>query len=275
MNPNIHVWRNIPFTSAGQEILTADVYLPAAGTGHPAVLLIHGGAWKAGSKEMYSDWGVFLAENGYVAVSINYRLSAPGRPTWPGVMDDVREALSWMVSRASEWKMNPDRIGIIGDSCGAQLAVLLALEQPCGVDRIRTVVGVYGVYDVTKWWEYTQRSRDDDPVGRLFGAAPHECPEAYYQASPLQRLQEFSSNQLERTSLFLIWGDADQVVPPEQSEHFLWQLKRLGVKHKSLVIPEQGHFWFTILPGRDGGRLTDYPNRMIAPQLIEFLRSEC
>jgi acetyl esterase/lipase len=273
MNHRIHVTRDIIFGGTGREDLTADVYLPGAGRDHPVVLLIHGGAWKAGSKEMYTDWGAFLADNGYAAISINYRLSTPTTATWPGVLDDVRQALHWLAGKVDDWKIDLDRVALIGDSCGAQLAALIALEGYRNAS-IRAVVGVYGVYDLAKWWEYTQRSRNDDPVGALFGAAPDEMPEAYKLASPLQRLEEEVRNPLPHTSFFLIWGDADEVVPPDQSEQFVVQLKRLGIKERSLAIPGQGHFWFTILPGKEGGALLDYPNSIIAPQLIAFLQTE-
>src|SRR5262245_60298797 len=61
------------------EATTMDVFLPSTATGKsPAILMIHGGAWRAGSKEHYHDAAVRMARSGYVAAAINYRLVPDG-----------------------------------------------------------------------------------------------------------------------------------------------------------------------------------------------------
>lgn len=275
MNKAIRIERNIIFGRTDTEDLAADVYLPATGRDYPAVLLLHGGAWKIGSKEMYADWGPFLAEAGFVAIAVNYRLSASSYPTWPGVLDDVRLALDWFVRDADKWNINPQRVGVIGDSAGAHLAALLALDNVSRA-KICAVIGVYGVYDVKKFWEYTKKTRNDDPVGRLIGASPDEAPEEYRKASPFQLLKGVSSHSFINTSFFFIWGDSDEVVPPSYSEDFAASLQQAGISVKTLSIPGQGHFWFNIcpLPGIESGTVQDYPNTLVAPILLDFLKSK-
>lgn len=266
--------QDVVFAQADHEDLTADLYFPQNGKKLPVLLLIHGGAWQAGSKEMFMSWGPYLAQAGFFVMSINYRLSSPERSTWPGVFTDVQMALSWLVDNATQqWDIDIDRIGVVGESCGAQLATMLAIENQTRA-KIRTIVGVYGIYDVEEWWNYTNVTRNDDPVGNLFGAAPSEQPEAYRRSSPAVRMGEDMPNEFFDTRFFMVWGETDKVVPPSQSENFIQQLERLGIEVEKHAVPEEGHYWFSILPGVDGGTVNDYPNRIVAPKLVRFLEKE-
>ncbi|GAM15916.1 alpha/beta hydrolase [Mesobacillus selenatarsenatis] len=267
MITNIRVEKDQTFKVLEGKNMQADVYLPVKeiSEAFPALILIHGGAWQAGSKEMYQDWGPFLAENGYATMSIDYRLSSKNNPTWPGVLDDVRDAYEWLVRKANEYNIDADRIGVIGDSCGAQLAFMLALDKP----KIKSIVSVYGVYDVAAWWKYTKMTRDDDPVGNLFGKSPTEEPDLYEAASPASQLSKLQS--LKDLNCLMIWGEQDTIVPAKQSRDFFTQLTGTGIPVEKLVIPDKGHFWFTIFPGIPGGRLVDKPNTEVSTRVVEYL----
>src|SRR5687767_12146489 len=90
----ITVESDVVFRTVDGEPLGADVYLPAEeGKARPAVLVVHGGGWVAGDKSWFADQATQLAEAGYVAVSVNYRL-APAHP-YPAAVDDVEAAVKW------------------------------------------------------------------------------------------------------------------------------------------------------------------------------------
>lgn len=263
--------RDIVYGHSHNEELTADVYCPQFGENHPIILFIHGGGWKAGSKEMFQEYGPYLANKGFFAVSIDYHLSTPEQPTWPLVMDDVNQALSWLVEEAPmKWNINADKISVIGESCGAQLALLLALEHQAR-DKIQAIVGVYGVYDVKDWWHHTQETREDNPVGDFIGGSPKDFPNEYMKASPIDRLHGSLPDGFTDIPFFLLWGDSDDIVPPKQSEDFTKQLQLLGNEVETLVAADAGHYWFSILPWIEGGRLIDYPNDIAAPELVSYL----
>jgi len=268
MIANVKIKKDQAFKEYSGKSLLADVFLPDQETSDPspALLLIHGGAWQAGSKEMYRDWGPYLAENGFAGISIDYRLSSKSESTWPEVLADVRDAYDWLVQNSEEFNINPERIGVIGDSCGAQLALLLALEK----SHVKTVVSVYGVYDVEAWWHYTQLTRDDDPVGNLFGSPPSQAAADYKLASPAAQISQFKA--LNDLNCLMIWGEQDTIVPAKQSREFFKQLDEANLHAEKIVIPDKGHFWFTIFPGISGGRITDEPNNTIAPKVIGFLK---
>ena len=77
----------------------------------------HGGGWQAGSRASYKYWGPFLARNGYALFSIDYRLRKAG--TYPGSVYDVKAAVQFVRARAADLGLDPERIGLMGDSAGA------------------------------------------------------------------------------------------------------------------------------------------------------------
>ena len=129
--------------------LTLDLYLPATSPGNtrpvrtrPVLIAIHGGSWYGGSKVLYRNDDrntvIRLAQQGIVVVAIDYRLARPGAPTWPAVLDDVREAVRWVRREAANLRVDPDRIVVMGQSSGAHLAALVATipEEPNPATRL-------------------------------------------------------------------------------------------------------------------------------------------
>lgn len=262
--------RNLVFAKTDKEYLTADVYRPSEGEDLPAVILIHGGGFQSGSKEMYGEWGTYLAEAGLVTIAINYRLTTPTYSTWPGILDDVTSAVNWLVSMSNEWKVNPLRIGLVGDSAGANLAMHYALRNATNASfKISAAVGVYGVYDFVQRWK---DSKDNNyKTEKLVGATLEEAEEKYKDASPMNFIESAVANPIFDTSFFIIWGERDRVAFPNQSENFVKRLKENGMETKTLIIPDMGHFWFNITTGLEGGKLSDYPNTIVAQQVLDFL----
>src|SRR4029078_7439089 len=86
-----------------------------------------GGGAQSGGPVGSQYWGPYLATRGYAVYAISYRLSKPGQKTFPEALHDVRAAIQFLKGRASELRINPDRIGVMGDSAGGHLAALVAL----------------------------------------------------------------------------------------------------------------------------------------------------
>lgn len=112
--------RNISYDSYGKDSLL-DVYCPK-GTKEalPTIVSIHGGGYVYGSKEIYRRYGMDMARRGFSFVNFNYRLS----PKWkfPTPLADTNAVLHWVVKNAHRYNLDPDRIILVGDSAGAQLA---------------------------------------------------------------------------------------------------------------------------------------------------------
>jgi acetyl esterase/lipase len=82
-NTSVQIRVDVPYGGGPQGDLCADVYLPASGGMHPALLCLHGGAWLRGSQKQ--SWGPWLADRGFAVVALDYRLSSQISPDWPGV----------------------------------------------------------------------------------------------------------------------------------------------------------------------------------------------
>lgn len=112
--------RNISYGPHGKDNLL-DVYYPE-GTAAPlpTIVSIHGGGYVYGSKEVYRRYGMDMAKRGFAFVNFNYRLA----PKWkfPTPLCDTNAVLHWVVKNAHRYHLDPDRILLVGDSAGAQLA---------------------------------------------------------------------------------------------------------------------------------------------------------
>lgn len=82
----------------------------------PVVLCIHGGGFRAGNREGYNSLCLTLAQRGFAAATISYRLA----PThlFPAAIHDTKASVRWIRANATKYGMNPDRIGVTGSSAG-------------------------------------------------------------------------------------------------------------------------------------------------------------
>jgi acetyl esterase/lipase len=133
---------------------TFDLYEPLADSGRvnrPAVIVIHGGAWRGGDKAWGEQFAEELCPFGYVVVSINYRLA--GRPggTWPAQIEDVQKAVRHLRANARALRIDSARVAALGMSAGGHLATMVALrDDPAGPHgRVRVAVNLDGEHDMT------------------------------------------------------------------------------------------------------------------------------
>jgi acetyl esterase/lipase len=180
--------------------LLGDLYAPKGLDKAPVLIGVHGGGWQVGDRKFYRNWGSYLARNGYAVFAIEYRLMKPGVKTWPGAVYDTRAAVQYVRANAATLGLDPERIGMIGDSAGAHLSSLVALagEEPlfsteyradphaAVSPKVKTVVGFYGVYDMAAQWEHDLVTRPrDNIVEKFLGSAPMVNRKAYFDASPM------------------------------------------------------------------------------------------
>ena len=117
------------------------VHRPAT-AGGALVVHVHGGGWVLGGGEVYDPVAQRLADDtGAVVVAVDHRL-APEHP-FPAPHDDVLAAVDWVLAHAGDWDADPTRLGLAGDSAGANLVAGAALALR---DRHTAVVGTLLVY---------------------------------------------------------------------------------------------------------------------------------
>jgi acetyl esterase/lipase len=210
-----------------------------------------------GNRKFYSNWGPYLAKNGYAVFAIEYRLMKPDVKTYPGAVYDTKAAVQYVRANAGELGIDPERIGMIGDSAGAHLSALVALagEEPVFSSeyrsdpnasvspKVKVVVGFYGVYDMAAQWQHDLLARPRDNISEKFlGVAPLTNRRIFFEASPIS----YATVDRNLTRFLLIHGDHDDIVDPAtQSTTFLAALKQAGFFARTVVIPGAGHFFVT------------------------------
>jgi acetyl esterase/lipase len=138
--------KNIPYiviAGVDPNLLSLDVYAPAKAKDLPVVLMIHGGGWANGDKanrDVGTNKARYFTAQGYVYVSINYRLSpAVQHPTH---IEDVASAVSWVLENIATYGGDPARLTLMGHSAGAHLLLVSAPDwrdstEPCGFRVLR------------------------------------------------------------------------------------------------------------------------------------------
>jgi acetyl esterase/lipase len=266
---------NLEFVQHDGANLAGDLYLPKGLDKAPVVIAVHGGGWQAGNRAGYKYWGPFLARNGYALFSIDYRLAKAG--TYPASAYDVKAAIQFVRAKAAEFSLDPERIGLMGDSAGAHLAALVAIapdqftseyrgDPNAAVSaNVKAVVGFYGVYDMLAQWEHDQISRPRDQIAEKYlGASPMQNRRVYFDSSPMS----YATIDRNRARFLLIHGTADDVVDPATQSHvFQNALNQAGIYVRRFVVPGAGHFWASDpFEGEIGGY-----GATAAPTILRFL----
>jgi len=234
--------RNIEYANPDEQHLQLDLARPKTGDGpFPAVLCIHGGGFRAGTRDGYDKLCVSLAQHGFVAATITYRL-AP-KYQFPAAVHDSKAAVRWLRANSSKYNLDPKRIGVTGGSAGGHLAQFLGVtagvpefegdQNPGFSSAVSCVVNVYGPSDFTKSYGKSVDAHEVLPLwlgGNLDQARPR-----HIQSSPLNWVTPAAAPTL------LLHGTEDKYVAYEQA---LWMRDRLsscGVEVELITMEGAGH----------------------------------
>jgi len=207
----------------------------------PAIVCIHGGGFRAGDRAGWNERCKKLAERGYVAVTVTYRLAPQYQ--FPAAVNDVKAAVRWLRANADKYHLDPERIGAVGDSAGGHLAQFLGVtgdvtqfdgdHNPGHSSRVACVVNFYGPSDLTKSYG---KSVDAAEVLPLFlgGDVEHQR-RRHVLASPLYWVTPAAAPTL------LIHGTEDKYVNYEQAQWIYERLKAATVEVELLTLKGAGH----------------------------------
>lgn len=208
----------------------------------PAIVCIHGGGFRAGNRDSYNPLLLKLAGKGYVAVSVSYRL-APKYP-FPAAIYDVKAAVRWLKANAPAYQIDPERIGVTGDSAGGHLAQFLGVtadvkqfEGDAGnyaqSTRVACVVNRYGPSDFTKSYGKSVDAAEVLPL--WLGGNLETALKNHVVSSPLNWVTPAAAPTL------ILHGTEDKYVAHEQGVWMRDRLKGAGVDVEMLTLEGAGH----------------------------------
>jgi len=250
----------VSFPTVNGEFEKLDVYMPKTPVppnGRPVLIAIHGGGWRRLDKSGYGHRiaSGFVPE-GYVVVAPNYRLSAPGKPSWPVNFEDVQAAVRWVRMNSGMLGIDPNEIAAIGESAGANLAALLGTDstQDGGMGASATVEAVVAFSTPT---DLTALQTESPLAGRAadqeLGGSPQQVPANFVAASPIDHVSPGDP------PMFLVHGLEDPLIPVIQSQELATALQSAGVPNRLALVP--------------GGHDLDFPAHYskLIPLILEFL----
>ena len=243
LSGNIFVQHFVVFGKGGDSDLHADIAWPKDATGPlPAIIHIHGGGWIGGT---YHGGGIErLAQEGYFAATIEYRLDNVAK--WPAQIQDCKCAVRWLRANAAKYNVDPNRIGVIGESAGGHLVACLGTMAGVKEDEgdggwpgvssaVQAVVDFYGPVD------FMQKASFANYGPALFGTTYAANPDLWKSGCPLFSVAAGDPPML------LVHGDADPIVPIAQSRSFDAALTKAGVPHQLLVVKGAKHGFMPFL----------------------------
>ena len=237
----VHFERGVEFANPDEQHLQLDIAQPEGPGPFPAVVCIHGGGFRAGKRDSYDALCLALAKEGYVAITVTYRL-APAFP-FPAAVHDCKAAVRWLRANADKYRVNPAKIGVMGGSAGGHLAQFLGVtagiaefEGPGNAGQSSTVTCVvnhYGPSDLTQSYGKSVDAAEVLPL--FFGGNLEEKRREHIVGSPLYWVTPNAAPTL------CIHGTEDKYVAFEQAGWLVERLKASAVEAELLKIDGAGH----------------------------------
>lgn len=225
---------DIPYAEAAGAPLYLDAAIPDGPGPFPAAIIVHGGGWVRGDR-ITDVQPLFepLSTAGIAWFSIDYRLSAD-LMQFGDAIADVRNAIRFVKAHAAAYRIDPDRIALVGESAGGQLAAMAAFD-PDPELHVRAMVGLYAPTDL-------------ESLAKTSAFVPKQIRDAL-QGSPFEELLLARLRQLSPVDnipvgappLLLIHGTSDTLVPFSQSRGMCDKMRAAGATCELFTVQGGGH----------------------------------
>lgn len=247
--------KDVAYIANGDAAQKLDLYLPDPAPEKPLPLLvwIHGGGWRGGSKSGCRFAG--LVSKGYVVASVEYRFSQ--KAVFPAQIQDCQAAIRWLRANAKMYGIDPERVGVGGDSAGGHLVSLLGTSggtksfpmiggNEDQSDRVQAVCDFYGPTDFNS---VMKQAADDeknvknifkwntpgDPYSGLIGVDLGSDKAKGDAVSPVHYISK------DDPPFLILHGTKDALVPYAQGTELAAALKEQGVSVLLQTFPGGGH----------------------------------
>lgn len=228
------VREKLVYSKAGDRELLLDAYVPQKSGPSPAVLVVHGGAWRSGNRKQLRGYAYSLAKMGFVCFAIDYRLAPQHK--FPAQIEDCRAAVKWIRTHAEDYNVDPKKLGAIGYSAGGHLVSLLGTtgEAPSksngNIDTRIQVVAAGGAPTDFRWFPDNGKWAEF-----LMGGDLETAAENFHAASSAAFVDK------DDPPMFFFNGTEDQLVPLLWTQSCYAALKKVGVKTELHTIEGAGH----------------------------------
>lgn len=190
-------------------------YNPTAKKPTPVIFNIHGGGWNKGTKEAQGGFDMYF-KMGFAVVNVEYRLSQ--QATAPAAVEDVRAAMLHVIKNAKELNINTNKIVIMGGSAGGHLALMCGLLQhdtrfDTEYKKVKqfTIAAIVNKYGITNVWDWAYGKQKTSKSAVMWLGDKAKDSVFAKSVSPIFYVQKNSP------PTFIVHGDADPVVPYQQS----------------------------------------------------------
>lgn len=237
---------NIVYEKVDGMEMKLDVYRPKVKIAKPlpTLIFIHGGGWRAGTKESYSLRVLPWLEKGWNVVNVEYRVTSMGRA--PAAVEDCRCALRWVIENAEKYSFDKNKIVVSGQSAGGHLALMTGMatkesvfDKNCGgaETRVAAIINWFGITDVG---DLLQGKNKTEFASNWIGADRFNQLDLIKQVSPLTYIREGLP------PIITIHGDADPLVPYSHAVRLHEGLTSAKVPNQLFTVKKGDHGDFSV-----------------------------
>jgi acetyl esterase len=255
---------SVKYATVDGQDLYVQISLPpnngSAGSRIP-VVLIHGGGYVRGTRNLEPAWTRFFNQRGYVVFDVDYRLAKESYFTWDKAAPDIATAILWVGNHAAEYKIDMGKLILAGSSAGGGLALQTAYGINDGTVKsyevgsvypAKAVIALYPCQDLSGLWKKNPR---------LFGIGLRALSEAFIGGTPAQYPDRYAlvdaGAHISSTSppTLMVVGKNDHLLPFADQKALAEKLSAAGVTNEFVVLPFNDHF-FTIAVGSLGSQIS-------------------
>jgi len=270
--PGVRIYPNLAYVEGGSPHQTLDLYLPFPVPAKPMPLIVylHGGGWQKGSKADGRRFAFRMVPKGYAIACADYRLA--NEDLFPAQLEDCKAAVRYLRGYAARYRIDIDRVGVVGVSAGGYLAVMLGVTREVHLfdsgghlDQSSTVSAVcdfFGPTDLLQLYEYAKEhgTPQAQEVHDLLGTNPRVDANLAKRANPLTYVQS------DTPAVLMIHGAEDTVVPPEQSRLLFDAMAKMKAPVRLHLIHGAGHTGPAFVAPEINARVDDFFDRIFEPE---------
>ncbi len=221
------------------------LWLPQGNGPFAVVIAVHGGCWTLPGLQPSMDYiAEDLRKNGVAVWNVDYRPLGSNGAGYPGSFNDIADAVDYVRTLAQTYKLDSNRVVIIGHSAGGHMALWAAARYKLAPNSplyrknplaLTAAISLSGIPDLKDYRDHGPACDQPDTINHLTGANTREATTVFSDTSP--------SNLLPlNTPQIIVAGDQDSIVPAQFGNSYAHMAKQAGDNVEFISFPHAGHF---------------------------------